>query len=239
MRLRQSYARVGKIALIQAPALRPRQAVQAREPGLRRLRTMLGRSSATSPQDCWPAGARRGLRAAALARAPGEGSAPARARSQALFAASPEVECIGKGKAHKPYEFGVKVSVATPLHRCQGRPVCGPHEGLAGQPLLRAHARHGRPRHREHLGAELDRIVTDAGDKGHNAPKDQRFKVYVAGQSEGSPPPSSARSAAAPPWSPRSVTSRTSTGWGATTWPDERRAVNAVLAAAGYNFRLS
>jgi transposase, IS5 family len=25
---------------------------------------------------------------------------------------APEVECIGKGKAHQPYEFGVKVSVA-------------------------------------------------------------------------------------------------------------------------------
>jgi len=25
-----------------------------------------------------------------------------------------EVECIGKGKAHQPYEFGVNVSVATP-----------------------------------------------------------------------------------------------------------------------------
>ena len=33
---------------------------------------------------------------------------------------APEVECIGKGKAHKPYEFGVKVSVATPLQRCRG-----------------------------------------------------------------------------------------------------------------------
>jgi hypothetical protein len=26
---------------------------------------------------------------------------------------APEVECIGKGKAHKPYEFGCKVTVAT------------------------------------------------------------------------------------------------------------------------------
>ena len=26
---------------------------------------------------------------------------------------APEVECIGKGKAHKKYEFGVKVSVAS------------------------------------------------------------------------------------------------------------------------------
>jgi transposase, IS5 family len=29
------------------------------------------------------------------------------------FLHAPEVECIGKGKAHRPYEFGVKVSVAT------------------------------------------------------------------------------------------------------------------------------
>jgi hypothetical protein len=28
---------------------------------------------------------------------------------------APEVECIGKGKAHRPYEFGVKVSVANTL----------------------------------------------------------------------------------------------------------------------------
>jgi hypothetical protein len=33
---------------------------------------------------------------------------------------APEVECIGKGKPHKPYEFGVKVSVATTLKRCKG-----------------------------------------------------------------------------------------------------------------------
>ena len=33
---------------------------------------------------------------------------------------APEVECIGKGKAHRPYEFGVKVSLATTLHRLKG-----------------------------------------------------------------------------------------------------------------------
>ena len=33
---------------------------------------------------------------------------------------APEVECIGKGKAHRPYEFGVKVSVATTLARSNG-----------------------------------------------------------------------------------------------------------------------
>jgi hypothetical protein len=33
---------------------------------------------------------------------------------------APEVECIGKGKAHRPYEFGVKVSVAATLAHSKG-----------------------------------------------------------------------------------------------------------------------
>ena len=33
---------------------------------------------------------------------------------------APEVECIGKGKAHRPYEFGVKVSVATTIGHAKG-----------------------------------------------------------------------------------------------------------------------
>src|SRR5207244_11788 len=33
---------------------------------------------------------------------------------------APEVECIGKGKPHKPYEFGCKVSIATPVTAPKG-----------------------------------------------------------------------------------------------------------------------
>jgi IS5 family transposase len=33
---------------------------------------------------------------------------------------APEVECIGKGKARAPYEFGCKVSVATPVTKPKG-----------------------------------------------------------------------------------------------------------------------
>ncbi len=32
----------------------------------------------------------------------------------------PEVERIGKGKIHKPYEFGVKTCITTMLIRCKG-----------------------------------------------------------------------------------------------------------------------
>jgi transposase, IS5 family len=48
---------------------------------------------------------------------------------------APEVECIGKGKAHRPYEFGVRVSVSTPLPRCRGGQIRGACRGFARQSL--------------------------------------------------------------------------------------------------------
>src|ERR1700740_543990 len=47
---------------------------------------------------------------------------------------APEVECIGKGKARAPYEFGCKVSIATPVTSPKG-----------GQFVLHAKALHGNP----------------------------------------------------------------------------------------------
>ena len=35
------------------------------------------------------------------------------------------------------------------------------------------------------IGAELERVVTDAGYKGHHAPQERPFRVYVAGQKRG------------------------------------------------------
>jgi IS5 family transposase len=41
-----------------------------------------------------------------------------RQRGQKLYALhAPEVECIGKGKARTPDEFGCKVSIATPASK--------------------------------------------------------------------------------------------------------------------------
>ena len=39
---------------------------------------------------------------------------------------APEVECIGKRRAHRPYEFGVKVSVATTHSHAKGGPFVTP-----------------------------------------------------------------------------------------------------------------
>ena len=59
---------------------------------------------------------------------------------------APEVECIGKGKARAPYEFGCKVCIATP-RRPEGRPVRAARQGAARQSVRRPHA---RPRGRRH-----------------------------------------------------------------------------------------
>ena len=47
---------------------------------------------------------------------------------------APEVECIGKGKAHRPYEFGVKVSVATTLAHAKGGQFVAHVKSLPGNP---------------------------------------------------------------------------------------------------------
>ena len=47
---------------------------------------------------------------------------------------APEVECIGKGKAHRPYEFGVKVSVATTLAHPKGGQFVTHVKAMPGKP---------------------------------------------------------------------------------------------------------
>ncbi len=102
---------------------------------------------------------------------------------------APEVECISKGKARAPYEFGVKVSMATNL-RASGEK--GKHF------ILHAQAMHGRPydghtlkRAGENLekiiGKMPERVVADKGYKGHKW-DEPRTKVYLSGQKRGVTP---------------------------------------------------
>jgi IS5 family transposase len=163
-----------------------------------------------------------------------------RQRGRKLYSLhAPEVGCIGKGKAHKPYEFGVKVSVATPLHRCRGGQFVAHVKALPGNPYDGHRLAAVVPAVESTIGAALDRIVTDAGYKGHNAPKDQRFKVYVAGQKRGLTAAIKRafrrRSAVEPTIGHLKNEHRMGRNHLAGRAGD---AANAVLAAAGYNFRL-
>jgi hypothetical protein len=57
---------------------------------------------------------------------------------------APEVECIGKGKSHKPYEFGVKASAAP---SSAAKVASSPSIPGARQSLRRPHATRSIPRH--------------------------------------------------------------------------------------------
>src|SRR5262249_24907244 len=63
------------------------------------------------------------------------GSQERRQRGRKVYSLhAPEVECIGKGKAHRPYEFGVKVSVATTVKHSAGGQFVTHVAALSGNP---------------------------------------------------------------------------------------------------------
>src|SRR5260370_11417719 len=95
---------------------------------------------------------------------------------------APEVECIGKGKPHKPYEFGVKVSIATTLKRCKGGQFAIHAKALPGNPYDGHTLAPVIPAIEQLVGNAIERLHADAGYRGHNAPPDYRFKVYTSKQ---------------------------------------------------------
>ena len=151
---------------------------------------------------------------------------------------APEVECIGKGKPHKPYEFGVKVSVATTLNRAKGGQFVTHIKALPGNPYDGHTLASVIPDMERTVGATIQRILTDAGYRGHNAPPDSRFKIYMQRQKRGVTDRIKRelrrRSAIEPVIGHLKSDHRMDRNYLALPIGD---ANNAVLAAAGYNFR--
>src|SRR5262249_18881301 len=86
-----------------------------------------------------------------------------------------QVECIGKGKAHRPYEFGVKVSIATTVKHSAGRAICHPCcSKLPGNPYDGHTLGTVIPQMQALIGNILDRCITDTGYRGHNASPDNK-----------------------------------------------------------------
>jgi IS5 family transposase len=76
---------------------------------------------------------------------------------------APEVECIGKGKAHRPYEFGVKVSVATTVKHSAGGQFVAHAAALPGNPYDGHTLAEVIPAIEALIGNVLERIIADAG----------------------------------------------------------------------------
>jgi hypothetical protein len=94
----------------------------------------------------------------------------------------PEVECIGKGKPHRPYEFGVKVSVATILAHARGGQLVTHAKALPGNPYDGHTLAAVTPDMEALIGNTIERLLLDNGHRGHNAPPDYKFRVFTSGQ---------------------------------------------------------
>src|SRR5271166_7198033 len=184
VRLRQSYLRIAKHAAMMAGRYAHAKQFQRHHRQLRLLRTRLGRlirdirrKIAGQPElettFQWP-----------LARAEQIRSQQHRQRGWKLYSFhAPEVECIGKGKASAPYEFGVKASIVTTNARAPG-----------GQFVLHAKALPDDPYDghtlavvidatEELTGCAIERAYVDKGYRGHDTANPHR--VFVSGQKRG------------------------------------------------------
>lgn len=79
----------------------------------------------------------------------------------------------------------MKVSLATTLNRSKGGQFAVHAKALLGCPYDGHTLATVIPEIENSIGVELKKIVADAGYRGHNAPKDKGFKVYVAGMRRG------------------------------------------------------
>jgi transposase, IS5 family len=96
---------------------------------------------------------------------------------------APEVECIGKGKAHKPYEFGAKVSITTTNKRCKGGMFVLHAKALPGNPYD-GHTLANVIDETETLtGCPIERAYVDKGYRGHKTSRPRR--VFISGQKRG------------------------------------------------------
>src|SRR3989475_3223837 len=181
--LRQSYARVGKLALIKHQRYAHAHQFKRANRSLRRLKTYLGRVIRDIGRRIDGDPELEEIFARPLSLSRRVLAQDQRQRGPKVYSLhAPEVECIGKGKAHKPYEFGVKVSVATPVKHSAGGQFVAHVAALPGNPYDGHTLAKVVPDIRALLGNVLERIIADAGYRGHNAPPEHKFRVYTAGQ---------------------------------------------------------
>src|ERR1700722_3283370 len=185
IKLRQSYARVGKFALIKHQRYAHAKQFNRANRALKKLRTYLGRVIRDINR-------KRGRNAdlvggialeQMLARSRWVLEQKPRQRGRKIYSLhAPEVECIGKGKAHRPYEFGVKVSVATTLSHAKGGQFVTHVKALPGNPYDGHTLATVIPEIEALIGNTIERILADKGYRGHNAPPDYKLRIFTAGQ---------------------------------------------------------
>src|SRR5438034_5731531 len=241
IKLRQSYARVGKFALIKHQRYAHAKQFKRANRALKKLKTYLGRIIRDIGRKLGGNADLLGgiVLERMLARARQVLEQKQHQRGPKVYSLhAPEVECIGKGKAHRPYEFGVKVSVATTLARAKGGQFVTHVKALPGNPYDGHTLQTVIPDMEKLVGNIIERLLLDTGYRGHNAPPDYKFRVFISGQKRGVTPSIKRtmrrRSAIEPVIGHLKAEHRMERNY---LWFKHGDANNAVLAAVGYNFR--
>jgi IS5 family transposase len=184
VRLRQSYLRIAKRAAMMAGRYAHAKQFNRHRRQLRILRTRLGRlirdirRKIAGKQDIEAAFE------APLSRASQIRSQQQRQRGWKLYSFhAPETECIGKGKASAPYEFGVKASIVTTNRRAPGGQFVLHAKSLPGNPYDGHTLRDVIAGTQKLTGCEIERAYVDKGYRGHDAQNPRR--VFISGQKRG------------------------------------------------------
>jgi transposase, IS5 family len=184
VRLRQSYARVAKRAAMMAGRYAHAKQFNRHHRQLRLLRNRLGRLIRDIRRKIDGQEAIEAAFAAPLARAAQIRSQQQRQRGWKLYSFhAPEVECIGKGKARAPYEFGVKVSIVTTNARAPGGQFVLHTKALPGNPYDGHTLRDVIEDTQKLTGCRIERAYVDKGYRGHDAPNPRT--VFISGQKRG------------------------------------------------------
>ena len=182
VQLRQSYLRIAQRAAMMAGRYAHAKQFKRHHRQLRLLRSRLGRiirdisRKIAGQPDIeavfqWP-----------LARANQIRSQKQRQRGWKLYSFhAPEVECIGKGKASAPYEFGVKASIVTTNARAPGGVFVLHARALPGNPYDGHTLRQAIADTEKLTGRTIERAYVDKGYRGHDA----KCRVFISGQKRG------------------------------------------------------
>ena len=184
VRLRQSYVRVAKRAAMMAGRYAHAKQFNRHRRELRLLRTRLGRLIRDIGRKIAGREESEAVFSAALSRASQIRSQQQRQRGWKLYSFhAPETECIGKGKASAPYEFGVKASIVTTNARAPGGQFVLHAKALPGNPYDGHTLRDVIEAAQKLTGCEIERAYVDKGYRGHDAHNPRR--VFISGQKRG------------------------------------------------------
>ena len=189
IKLRQSYLRVGKLALIKSQRYAHAKQFKRQRRAVRFLRVRLGRLIRDLQRKTEGQPEQANLIADELEKAAKINGQVLKQRREEgdppkLYSPhAPEVECIAKGKAHKPYEFGCKVTVTTTNAAAPGGHFVLHIEALHGNPYDGHTLANAIEKTGQWTGVEPERAHVDKGYQGHGVKGST--KVFQTGAKRG------------------------------------------------------